>query len=131
MMQAVGATVLAQGAGDAGATAPVSVDHTGGNWTIAGKKNTIFLNERTLAVTVRAGATTWNMAPSSSEDVLIGIPGDDFQLRLADAGMIEIAPYRTGYKTGVKLVLDQFCTRAEAHASCDQLIRVIDLRQTR
>ena len=124
-MQAVGATVLAQGAGDAGATAPVSVDHTGGNWTIAGKKNTIFLNERTLAVTVRAGATTWNMAPSSSEDVLIGIPGDDFQLRLADAGMIEIAPYRTGYKTGVKLVLDQFRATGQREAGAPLGLRIV------
>ena len=48
------------------------------------------------------------MVPSSADDMLIGVPGDEFHLKLADAGKIEIAPYRTGYKRGVKLVLDQF-----------------------
>src|SRR6476661_5595770 len=86
---------------------PVSVTHSGNFWMIAGQKNTVSLNETTLAVAVKTGATTWNLVPSSADDVLIGIPGDDFHLKLASAGRINIAPYRTGYKTGVKLIVDE------------------------
>jgi hypothetical protein len=86
----------------------VKVSHAGGEWTIAGKKNTVHLNESNLAVTVQAGAVAWKMAPSSSNDVLAGADGDDFLLRLADVGEIKITPYQTGFKTGVKIVLDRF-----------------------
>ncbi|MFL6446624.1 MAG: DUF5696 domain-containing protein [Bryobacteraceae bacterium] len=86
----------------------IAVTHADGNWTIAGKKNTAVLNDRTLALSVNAGGKTWNMVPSSADDMVIGLSNDEFRLKLADAGKIEIAPYRTGYKTGVKVILDQF-----------------------
>src|SRR3954466_11856621 len=86
----------------------VSVTQADGNWTISGKKNRAVLNEKTLALSVTAGTKTWHMVPSSPADVLVELPGDEFRLKLADAGRIEIAPYRTGYKTGIKLILDQF-----------------------
>jgi hypothetical protein len=87
---------------------PVSVTHSGNNWVIAGQKNIVSLNETTLAISIKAGPATWNLVPSSADDVLVGVPGDDFRLKLANAGNIDITPYRTGYKTGVKLTLDQF-----------------------
>ncbi len=78
---------------DDSASPAIAVTHADGNWTIAGKKNTAVLNERTLAVSVNAGGRTWNMVPSSPDDVLIGLTNDEFRLKLADAGKIEIAPY--------------------------------------
>ena len=38
--------------------------------------------------------------------LLVGKDGDEFRLRLADARDIQVTPYATGYKTGVKIVLD-------------------------
>src|SRR3954453_4153890 len=99
-------SALGQETGDSTSSA-VSVTRANGQWTIAGKKNRAVLNEKTLSLSVAAGTKTWNMVPSSAEDVLVGLPGDEFRLKLADAGRIEIAPYRTGYKTGIKLILDQ------------------------
>jgi hypothetical protein len=100
-------TAFAQSPADTGAP-EVDVSHAAGKWVIRGKKNTVELNESDLAVTIRAGAVTWKMVPSSKDDVLIGTAGDEFPLRLADAGEIKIAPYQTGFKTGVKIVLDRF-----------------------
>ena len=42
---------------------PVSVTHSGNTWTIAGQKNTVTLNETTLAVSIKAGSATWNLVP--------------------------------------------------------------------
>jgi hypothetical protein len=66
------------------------------------------MNESDLSVTVQAGAVAWKMVPSSAKDLLIGKDGDEFQVRLAEAGEIRITPYETGFKTGVKMVLDRF-----------------------
>ena len=89
-------------------TPEVRVNHSAGKWTIAGKKNTVELNESDLAVSVRSGPVSWKMVPSSTNDMLVSTAGDQFHVRLADAGEIKITPYETGYKTGVKIVLDGF-----------------------
>ncbi len=86
----------------------VAVSHASGKWTIAGKKQVVTLDEKTLAVTVQAGPVTWKMVPSSKQDLLVRADDDEFRLRLADAGEIQIAPYRTGFKTGVKISLGGF-----------------------
>jgi len=86
----------------------VTVSHAGDIWTIHGRKNTVELNGRDLAVSIQAGPVTWKMAPSSGEDMLVSAAGDRFWLRLADAGAIRIAPYRTGFKTGLRMILEQF-----------------------
>ena len=86
----------------------VAVSHSAGTWTIAGKKNTVELKESDLAVSVHAGPVTWKMAPSSQEDLLVSVGGDQFHLRLADAGHIQISPYETGFKTGIRIILDRF-----------------------
>jgi hypothetical protein len=82
---------------------PVTVSHADGKWTIAGKQNNVTLNDADLAIKVQAGATKWEMVPSSSEDLLVRLRGEDVHLRLADARKIEIKPYDTGFKTGVKI----------------------------
>jgi hypothetical protein len=86
----------------------VRVTHSAGKWTIAGKKNTVELSEKDLALSVHSGPVIWRMVPSSTSDMLVSAAGDQFQVRLADAGEIKITPYETGYKTGLKLVLDRF-----------------------
>jgi hypothetical protein len=48
------------------------------------------------------------MVPSEDSDMIVKSRGEEFFLRLADAGLIEIRPYDTGYKTGVKIRLERF-----------------------
>jgi len=92
---------------DTGAPA-VLVSHSGGTWTLAGRKSTVVLDSSDLSVLVRSGPVDWKMVPSSAKDLLVRARGDEFNLRLTDAGEIKIAPYYTGFKKGVKLTLDGF-----------------------
>jgi uncharacterized protein DUF5696 len=88
--------------------AQVVVTHGPGAWTVKGARHTVVLNESDLSVAVRAGAVTWKMMPSTARDMRVRAVGDEFRVRLADAGEIRITPYETGFKTGVKIVLDRF-----------------------
>lgn len=93
----------------AGAGSPAfSISHSGDHWTVAGKKNRADFNASTLAVSVHAGPAVWNMLPSSAGDLLIAAGGDEFRMGLAEAGRIAVTPYDTGFKSGVKVVLDGF-----------------------
>ncbi len=86
----------------------VTVSHTDGAWTLSGQKNTAVLNESDLSLTVRAQQTNWKMVPASDKDLLVSTGGDEFRLSLLAAREIEIAPYATGFKTGVKITLGGF-----------------------
>lgn len=102
-------TLLARSDPDTGRP-EVEVSHAGHLWSIAGKQNTVSLDAATLAVKIRAGAHTWNLMPSSADDLLIGWKGSDYHARLADAESIEVLPYKTGFKTGIKLLFSRFRT---------------------
>src|SRR5574341_1297160 len=86
----------------------VIVSRADGKWTIAGKKHKVTLNEADLALRVQAGPAEWSMVPSSAKDILVRSRGEEFYLRLADARKIEIKPYDTGFKTGVKINLSEW-----------------------
>jgi hypothetical protein len=86
-------------------SAQVTVTHSGGNWTIAGPKNTAILSESNFALSVRAGAVTWNLVPSAANDVLVKSGGADRPLRLTAARDIRIEPFTTGYNKGIKIAL--------------------------
>jgi hypothetical protein len=84
---------------------PVTVSHTGSNWIIKGKLNSVTLNESNLALTVNAGTAQWNMLPSALGDMLVRSANQDLSLRIADAKKISIVPYDTGFKSGLKIAL--------------------------
>jgi hypothetical protein len=86
----------------------VKVSRSAAKWTLSGKRHTVVLNESDLSVTVQAGAVIWKMVPSSAQDLLVRASDDEFSLRLADAREIQITPYQTGFKTGVKITLGGF-----------------------
>jgi hypothetical protein len=86
----------------------VTVSEAAGKWTIAGKRNKLTLSPSDLALKVDAGPLTWAMAPSSKDDMLVKSKGRELHVRLADAGKIDVVPYDTGYKTGVKISLSRF-----------------------
>src|SRR5712692_5645421 len=81
------------------------VSHESGKWIIAGKKNIVTLSQADLAISVKAGDTTWRLRPSGHKDALVKSGGSEFFLRLADAGAITVEPHAPGYKSGVKLTL--------------------------
>lgn len=97
----------------------VSVSHDGGKWTIAGKKQTITLNDSDLVLAIQAGPTAWKMVPSGARDMLVKSLGEEFPVALRDAGKIDIAPYDTGYKTGIKIALSQFRSNGMLHKGAE------------
>ncbi|MGH9969021.1 MAG: DUF5696 domain-containing protein [Pyrinomonadaceae bacterium] len=87
---------------------PIKVSHAGGRWTIAGKKNTVTLNQADLSLVVQAGPARWSLMPSVARDMFVKTGGEEIYVRLADARKITIEPYDTGFKTGVKISLSQW-----------------------
>jgi hypothetical protein len=86
----------------------VTVSHASENWTIAGQKNTAVLDEKDFLLAIQSGPATWKMVSSSPKDLLVRYQGDVFNLRLADAGEINITPYHTGFKSGIKIDVGRF-----------------------
>jgi hypothetical protein len=87
----------------------IDVSHEGRTWTIAGRKQRVTLNDTDLSTTIQAaGGVAWKMVPSGAHDLLVRVGHDESWLRLADAGSIKIVPYRTGFKSGVKITLGDF-----------------------
>ncbi|HSY18674.1 MAG TPA: DUF5696 domain-containing protein [Candidatus Acidoferrales bacterium] len=83
----------------------VTVAHADGHWTIAGKKQTVTLDEKSLALEVNAQGIVWKMPADATNEMVVKADGREFPLHLADAKKITIEPYDTGFKTGVKVTL--------------------------
>ncbi|HTR80986.1 MAG TPA: DUF5696 domain-containing protein [Bacteroidota bacterium] len=86
----------------------VTVTHPAGAWVIAGKKNTIRVNESDLGMIIDAHGVPWRMVASDDSDMIVQFQEKKFFVRLADAGSIEIKPYDAGFKTGIKITLGKF-----------------------
>ena len=86
----------------------VNISHADGKWAIAGQKQTVMLDDKSLALAVKAGSVDWKMVPSSTNDMIVKYRGKEFPLALTDAKKISIEPYDTGFKSGVKLTLSDF-----------------------
>jgi hypothetical protein len=95
----------------------VTVMNEGKTWNIRGQKHLLTLNEDDLSLQISAGATTWQMVPSQPADMLIKNGGKETKVRLADARSIEIVPYHTGFKSGIKLTLTDWRQTNDADAS--------------
>lgn len=97
----------------------VNVSHAHGKWVLAGQKQKVILDESNFAMTIEAPPVTWQMAPSESDDIVVKSKGEEFDLRLTDAGKTEIVPYDTGFKTGVKISLGRFRDNALRNAGAE------------
>ena len=83
----------------------VTVRSEDGGWVIAGTRTTVRLSAVDLGLSVTVDGGRWTMAPSVRGDLVARSGGQDVALRLADARAIDIEPYRTGFRTGVKVRL--------------------------
>ncbi len=86
----------------------VNVNSRNGDWIIAGKRNAVTLDEKTLALEVNAQSIVWEMPAPGTNDMIVKEGGKEFPLRLADAKKISIEPYDTGFETGVKITLSDW-----------------------
>src|SRR6267142_7026588 len=84
---------------------PVNISHSGGKWTIAGRKQSVSLNETSFTIEIHAGPAPWAMISSTTNDLIVRANNHDFPVRLADAGNVTITGYDTGFKTGIKMKL--------------------------
>src|SRR5260370_38691926 len=83
----------------------VNVSHSDGKWIIAGRRQSVSLNETNFTIEIHAGPATWSMVPSTMNDMIVRANDPDFPVRLADARNIAITNYDTSYKTGIKMKL--------------------------
>jgi len=110
---ALGVSIFAQPAGppltraDWGAPF-VDVSHADGKWIITGRRQTVTLDEKTLALEVNAQSVIWKMPASPTNDMIVKIGGKELPAHLTDARKIAIEPYDTGFKTGVKITLSDW-----------------------
>jgi hypothetical protein len=102
-----------------------TVSHADGIWTIRGAKNTVELNERDLAVNIRATGVTWKMVRSSDHDMLVRSGGDSFWVSLAAAGSIKLESYDTGFKSGIRLTLGGFRSTGQVAPGAPVDVRVV------
>jgi Family of unknown function (DUF5696)/Abhydrolase family len=86
----------------------VRVTEDDGKWIIHGQTNRVELQAEDLRMTVHTTGKTWAMLGSSPDDLAVEVSGTSYSLRLANAIEKSIAPYRTGFKTGVKIALRGF-----------------------
>lgn len=83
----------------------VVVSQKDGQWVVAGRRTTVTLSPSNLLLRVQAGRVSWSMTPSAPQDLVVRSAGSDVSFRLTDARRIDITPYDTGFKTGLKLHL--------------------------
>ncbi|HUG52279.1 MAG TPA: hypothetical protein VMR21_01700, partial [Vicinamibacteria bacterium] len=77
----------------------------GDTWVMAGTRTRATLRASDLALAVEHAGATWSMVPSKAGDLVVRASGRDVSLRLADASEVDVRPYRTGFRTGVKVTL--------------------------
>lgn len=86
----------------------VEVKQDGDQWTLQGQRLSVSIRSNDLAMQVKEGNTVWPMEGSTAGDLTADAGGQSVALRLADAKKIEITPYETGFKTGVKIRLSEY-----------------------
>lgn len=103
----IGSSIKPLSRAEWGAT-DITVSTLGGQWTIIGKKQNVTFFESDLTLNIRAGLTQWTMVPSQASDMIVKKDGKEFFIRLADAGKRNVVKYDTGYKTGIKITLENW-----------------------
>jgi len=104
----IGATKAAPSRQDDHGAPVVQVTQADGTWIVAGSEHRVELQASDLQMTVRTQSKTWSMQASAPGDLTVDAAGSGYSLHLASAKEKTITPYRTGFKTGVKIALKGF-----------------------
>lgn len=86
----------------------VRVLQSGSQWTIQGKRLTVIFSSDTFAIQVKDKNVIWNLEESGKGDLIVERKGQKIPLRLGDAKNIDITPYETGFKSGLKIKLTDY-----------------------
>ena len=86
----------------------IKVSNKNGIWTIAGKKQIVTFKESDLSIQIKALDVRWDMVPSEATDMIVKAGEKEFFLRLADAGKRQVESYDPGFKSGIKVVLENW-----------------------
>ncbi len=88
-----------------------------GRWAVAGERVRVELDPADLRLEIAAGERTWRLRPSTPGDLLVKTRTGIVPLRLADATVKEVGPYRTGYSRGFVIALRGFAAPAQPAAA--------------
>ncbi len=86
----------------------VTFDTNTAVWRVTGSRNRLDLNPTNLACRVETRAAVWRLLPSQPGDLQVRHDDKSVPLQLASAERKLIAPYSTGFQTGLKLELSGF-----------------------
>jgi hypothetical protein len=86
----------------------VKASNSNGLWTITGKKQRVTFNESDFGIDVKAGSTEWSMVPSQASDMIVKNDGNEFLVKITDAGNHKVENYDAAFKTGIKVTLSNW-----------------------
>ncbi len=86
----------------------IKVKQDATQWIIQGKRLTVVIDSNTLAMQVKDKDISWNIEGSTKGDLTIEHGGRNIPLRLKDAKQIKIESYETGFKSGIKIQLNDY-----------------------
>ena len=91
----------------------VAEDPATGLWEIVGPAARVTLHPTNLALRVQTATATWAFEPSHWGDLVVRQGDRRLSLALAAAGQRRIAPYATGFLTGLKVELGGFVAEGQ------------------
>ncbi|MHC4438325.1 MAG: hypothetical protein ACYS3S_13270, partial [Planctomycetota bacterium] len=86
----------------------VTVRQDAAQWIIHGERLTVVVDSNSLAMRIKDKDIIWNIEGSTQRDLTIEHDGRNIPLRLRDAKKITIEPYETGFKSGIKIRLNDY-----------------------
>jgi hypothetical protein len=94
------------------ASESILVKRQGTTWVITGRRRVVTLDEATLRLTVESDGRRWIAEQPQTPDLTMESGGRREELCLAGAGRRQIAPYQTGARRGVRILLERITTLA-------------------
>jgi len=95
------------------AESQITVKHENSEWVVKGEKRTMLFNEKDISIKVTDSGIEWPFLPSDKSDIQCSYKGKLLQLGLTDSKKISVTPYKTGFSSGIKIILTQFMSGSD------------------